>query len=75
MKHHKKQQHSQQKKNSNNEQNNITSGKVTSMIGKSVFTLTFNIDVARVLNFKHNESLSFNIIGNQLIIEKMIITE
>jgi hypothetical protein len=40
------------------------------MIGKSVFTLTFNIDVARALNFKHNESLSFNIIGNQLIIKK-----
>jgi hypothetical protein len=40
------------------------------MIGKSVFTLTFNIDVARTLNFKHNESLSFNIIGNQLIIKK-----
>ena len=71
MKHPKKQQHSQQKKNNTNAQNNITSsGKVTSMIGKSVFTLTFNIDVARALNFKHNESLSFNIIGNQLIIKK-----
>jgi hypothetical protein len=71
MKHHKKPQRSQQKKNDTNEQNNIiSSGKVTSMIGKSVFTLTFNIDVARTLNFKHNESLSFNIIGNQLIIKK-----
>ena len=71
MKHHKKPQRSQQKKNDTNEQNNIiSSGKVTSMIGKSVFTLTFNIDVARALNFKHNESLSFNIIGNQLIIKK-----
>jgi hypothetical protein len=71
MKHHKKPKRSQQKKNDTNEQNNIiSSGKVTSMIGKSVFTLTFNIDVARTLNFKHNESLSFNIIGNQLIIKK-----
>ena len=70
MKHPKKQQHPQQKKN-NNEQNNIvSSGKVTSMIGKSVFTLTFNVDVARALNFKHNESLSFRIIDNQLIIKK-----
>jgi hypothetical protein len=40
------------------------------MIGKSVFTLTFNVDVARALNFQHNESLSYNIIGNQLIIKK-----
>ena len=71
MKHHKKQQRAQQKKNDTNKQNNIiSSGTVTSMIGKSVFTLTFNIDVARALNFKHNESLSFNIIGNQLIIKK-----
>jgi hypothetical protein len=70
MKHPKKQQYPQQKKN-NNEQNNIvSSGKVTSMIGKSVFTLTFNVDVARALNFKHNESLSFRIIDNQLIIKK-----
>ena len=71
MKHHKKQQHPQQKKNNSNEKNNaISSGKVISMIGKSVFTLTFNVDVARALNFQHNESLSFNIIGNQLIIKK-----
>jgi hypothetical protein len=71
MKHHKKQQHPQQKKNNSNEKNNaISSGKVTSMIGKSVFTLTFNVDVARALNFQHNESLSYNIIGNQLIIKK-----
>jgi hypothetical protein len=71
MKHHKKQQHPQQKKNNSNEKDNtISSGKVTSMIGKSVFTLTFNVDVARALNFQHNESLSYNIIGNQLIIKK-----
>jgi hypothetical protein len=71
MKHHKKQQHPQQKKNNSKEKNNaISSGKVTSMIGKSVFTLTFNVDVARALNFQHNESLSYNIIGNQLIIKK-----
>lgn len=71
MKHHKKQQHPQQKKNNSNEKNNaISSGKVISMIGKSVFTLTFNVDVARALNFQHNESLSYNIIGNQLIIKK-----
>ena len=71
MKHYKKQQHPQQKKNSTNGKNNvISSGKVISMIGKSVFTLTFNADVARALDFKHNESLSFNIIGNQLIIKK-----
>jgi hypothetical protein len=71
MKHHKKQQGSQQKKNNSNEENKaISSGKVASMIGKSVFTLTFNVEVARVLNFQHNESLSYNIIGNQLIIKK-----
>lgn len=71
MKHHKKQQHPQQKKNNSNEKNNaISSGKVISMIGKSVFTLTFNVDVARALNFQHNESLSYNIIGNQLIVKK-----
>ena len=70
MKHHKKQQHPQQKKNSNEQNNIISSGKVTSMIGKSVFTLTFNVDIARALNFKHNESLSFSIIDNQLIIKK-----
>jgi hypothetical protein len=71
MKHHKKQQHPQQKKNNSNEKNNaISSGKVISMIGKSVFTLTFNVEVARALNFQHNESLSYNIIGNQLIIKK-----
>ena len=71
MKHHKKQQHPQQKKNNSNEKNNaISSGKVISMIGKSVFTLTFNVDVARALNFQHNESLSYSIIDNQLIIKK-----
>lgn len=70
MKHPKKQQHPQQKKNNNEQNNNVSSGKVTSMIGKSVFTLTFNVDVARALNFKHNESLSFRIIDNQLIIKK-----
>jgi hypothetical protein len=71
MKHHKKQQRPREKENNNSEQNNaISSGKVTSMIGKSVFTLTFNVDVARALNFQHNESLSYSIIGNQLIIKK-----
>lgn len=70
MKHHKKQQGSQQNNSSNEENNAISRGKVTSMIGKSVFTLTFNVEVARTLNFQHNESLSYNIIGNQLIIKK-----
>jgi hypothetical protein len=70
MKHPKKQQHTQQKKNNNEKNNAISSGKVTSMIGKSVFTLTFNVDIARALNFQHNESLSYNIIDNQLIIKK-----
>ncbi len=71
MKHHKKQQRSQHKKNNISEENKaISSGKVTAMIGKSVFTLTFNVEVARALNFQHNESLSYNIIGNQLIIKK-----
>lgn len=70
MKHPKKQQHTQQKKNNNEKNNAISSGKVTSMIGKSVFTLTFNVDIARALNFQHNESLNYNIIGNQLIIKK-----
>jgi hypothetical protein len=40
------------------------------MIGKNVFTLTFNVDVARALNFRHNESLNYEIINNQLIIKK-----
>jgi hypothetical protein len=71
MKHHKKQQGSQRKKNNSNGENKaISNGKVTSMIGKSVFTLTFNVEIARALNFQHNESLSYNIIGNQLIIKK-----
>jgi hypothetical protein len=40
------------------------------MIGKNVFTLTFNVDVAHALNFGHNESLNYKIINNQLIIKK-----
>jgi hypothetical protein len=51
-------------------QNTIQSGAVTSMIGKETFSLTFNIEVANKLNFKHNESLDYEIIGNRLIIRK-----
>jgi hypothetical protein len=40
------------------------------MIGKNVFALTFNVDVALALNFKHNESLSYEIVNDRLIIKK-----
>jgi hypothetical protein len=45
-------------------------GDTTSMIGKDILTLTFNVDVANSLNFKHNESLSYEIAKDQLIIKK-----
>jgi hypothetical protein len=32
--------------------------------------LTFNVDVALALNFKHNESLSYEIVNDRLIIKK-----
>jgi hypothetical protein len=38
-------------------------------------SLTFNVDVARALNFTHNESLNYEIINNQLIIKKMMVME
>ena len=43
------------------------------MMGK--MSLTFNVDVARALNFRHNESLNYEIINNQLIIKKMMVME
>jgi hypothetical protein len=33
-------------------------------------SLIFNVDVARTLNFRHNESLNYFIINSQLIIKK-----
>ena len=45
-------------------------GDTTSMLGKDILTLTFNIDVAKYLNFKHNESLTYEISKDQLIIKK-----
>ena len=65
IKHHRRETNKVSKEN-----DNIGSGNVTSMIGKNVFTLTFNVDVARALNFRHNESLNYEIINNQLIIKK-----
>ena len=37
-------------------------GDATSMIGKDILTLTFNADVALQLDFRHNESLSYEIL-------------
>jgi hypothetical protein len=64
MKHHKKEYTSSKLQNVN------VFGDTTSMLGKDVLTLTFNIDVARFLDFKHNESLTYEISKNQLIIRK-----
>jgi hypothetical protein len=64
MKHHKKEYTSSKLQNVN------VLGDTTSMLGKDVLTLTFNIDVARFLDFKHNESLTYEISKNQLIIRK-----
>jgi hypothetical protein len=64
MKHHKKEYTSSRLQNVN------MLGDTTSMLGKDVLTLTFNIDVAKYLGFKHNESLTYEISKNQLIIRK-----
>ena len=64
MKHHKKEYASSKLQNVN------MLGDTTSMLGKDVLTLTFNIDVAKYLDFKHNESLTYEISKNQLIIRK-----
>ena len=64
MKHHKKEYTSSKLQNVN------VLGDTTSMLGKDVLTLTFNIDVAKYLDFKHNESLTYEISKNQLIIRK-----
>jgi hypothetical protein len=58
------------KRNSSKQQNANVFGDTTSMIGKDILTLTFNVDVARYLDFKHNESLSYEIAGKKLIIKK-----
>jgi hypothetical protein len=65
MKHHKKQYELSSK-----QQNVSVFGDATSMIGKDILTLTFNADVALQLDFRHNESLSYEIANNQLIIKK-----
>jgi hypothetical protein len=64
MKHHKKQFSSSQHQNSN------AIGSATAMIGKNILTLTFNIDVANQLDFKHNESLIYEIVNNRLVVKK-----
>ncbi|MBV9177450.1 MAG: hypothetical protein JO297_10455 [Nitrososphaeraceae archaeon] len=64
MKHHKKEYTSSKLQNVN------MLGDTTSMLGKDILTLTFNIDVAKYLNFKHNESLTYEISKDQLIIKK-----
>lgn len=64
MKHHKKEYTSSKQQNVNMD------GDTTAMLGKDILTLTFNIDVAKYLNFKHNESLTYEISKNQLIIKK-----
>ncbi|HEY6884865.1 MAG TPA: hypothetical protein VI278_12610 [Nitrososphaeraceae archaeon] len=64
MKHHKKEYTSSKLQNVN------MLGDTTSMLGKDILTLTFNIDVAKYLDFKHNESLTYEISKNKLIIRK-----
>jgi hypothetical protein len=64
MKHHKKQFGSSQQHKSN------PFGNATAMIGKNILTLTFNIEVANRLDLKHNESLSYEIVNNQLVVRK-----
>ena len=64
MKHHKKQLGSSQQQKSN------VFGSATAMIGKNILTLTFNIDVANQLDFKHNESLVYEIVNNRLVVRK-----
>jgi hypothetical protein len=64
MKHHKKEYTSSKLQNVN------MLGDTTSMLGKDILTLTFNIDVAKYLDFRHNESLTYEISKNQLIIRK-----
>jgi hypothetical protein len=64
MKHRKKEYSSSRQQNVN------IFGDTTSMLGKDILTLTFNVDVANYLNFEHNESLSYEIAKNQLIIKK-----
>ena len=46
-------------------------GSVSCMIGRNTFSLTFNSDVATALDIGHKESLSYEIMGRQLIIRKM----
>jgi hypothetical protein len=41
------------------------------MIGRNTFSLTFNADVASALDIGHRESLSYEVMGKQLIIRKM----
>lgn len=64
MKHRKKEYPSSRQQNVN------IFGDTTSMLGKDILTLTFNVEVANSLNFKHNESLSYEIAKDQLIIKK-----
>jgi hypothetical protein len=64
MKHHKKQISSSQQQKPN------VLGSATAMIGKNILTLTFNIELADQLDFKHNESLSYEIVNNRLIVKK-----
>jgi hypothetical protein len=64
MKHHKKQFSSSQ------QQRPTALGNATAMIGKNILTLTFNIEVANRLDFKHNESLNYEIVNNRLIVKK-----
>ena len=64
MKHHKKQFGSSQQHKSN------MFGNATAMIGKNILTLTFNIEVANQLDLKHNESVAYEIVNNQLIVRK-----
>ena len=69
MKHGKKL--SQQGREHNLVNNPSLLGSVSSMIGRNTFSLTFNIDVANALDIEHKESLSYEVLGKQLIIRKM----
>jgi hypothetical protein len=45
-------------------------GSVSSMIGRNTFSLTFNADVATALDIGHKDSLTYEVMGKQLIIRK-----
>jgi hypothetical protein len=62
--------HSKKQFSSSQQQKPTVLGNATAMIGKNILTLAFNIEVANRLDFKHNESLVYEIANNRLIVKK-----